>query len=135
MKRIDGWADRLTEYIESRAQTPFEWGVHDCCSFTAGAAKAITGEDPTPADCQYSTALQAGRVVAAIGGVDKIPEACGLAPLASVRMAQRGDVVYSVDNDVESLGICCGELSFFAAEAGGVAAKKTLACVTAWRVE
>ena len=34
-------ADTFTTFIESRRETPFEWGVHDCMMFANGAVLSL----------------------------------------------------------------------------------------------
>lgn len=46
IKRYPNWPVRLNEYILESEKKTFKLGKHDCCTFTAGAIKAITGEDP-----------------------------------------------------------------------------------------
>ncbi len=43
--RYPDWPIRLNAYINSVRGEEFEMGVFDCCTFTAGCVKAITGED------------------------------------------------------------------------------------------
>lgn len=38
-----GPKDRLNIYLENVADTPFEWGVHDCFTFTNNAFRAMYG--------------------------------------------------------------------------------------------
>jgi len=46
MERVQGWESKLDKFVESRHNTRFEWGKHDCCLFACDAVKEITGEDP-----------------------------------------------------------------------------------------
>ena len=39
-----GPKDRLNTYISNVADLPFEWGVHDCFTFTNGAFRAMYGK-------------------------------------------------------------------------------------------
>lgn len=41
---IDGWEERLNDYIEGVRNQPFSWGVHDCFTFTNEAVRAMAGE-------------------------------------------------------------------------------------------
>ncbi len=41
---IDGWEERLSDYIEGVRNQPFEWGLHDCFTFTNEAMRAMSGE-------------------------------------------------------------------------------------------
>jgi len=43
--RYKDWPERLNDYFVSVRNKEFEYGVFDCCIFTAGAVEAITGED------------------------------------------------------------------------------------------
>jgi hypothetical protein len=132
-KRAEGWEERLAAFIESRRSTPFAWGSHDCCAFTAGAFRELTGCDAMERHTGYSTALGAARVLRAAGGIECIPEAHGCAP-QPVALSQRGDVVaVEIDGRV-SLGVCDGAVSFFAS-ADGVTALPTATCRASWRVE
>ena len=45
LTRTPDWPYRLNEYINSVKDTPFEYGVHDCCTFAAGVIKSMTGVD------------------------------------------------------------------------------------------
>lgn len=38
--------DRLTEYVRSRVDDPFEWGRHDCLTFAAECVRIQTGTTP-----------------------------------------------------------------------------------------
>lgn len=43
--RYKDWPIKLNAYFTSVKDTPFEYGIHDCCIFAADAVKAITGDD------------------------------------------------------------------------------------------
>ena len=45
LTRVDGWPERLAEYLDRRALLPFSWGMQDCAMFAADAVKEITGVD------------------------------------------------------------------------------------------
>ena len=46
--RLSDWEMQLSEYVLSKKNQPFEYGVNDCCLFAAGAVEVITGENPIP---------------------------------------------------------------------------------------
>ena len=46
MKRKEGWALALSQYVADQADVPHEWGGADCCSFSGGGILAMTGENP-----------------------------------------------------------------------------------------
>lgn len=37
--------ERLIRYIDAKRNEQFAWGVHDCCTFTAGGVAAMGGPD------------------------------------------------------------------------------------------
>ena len=45
MKRLINWEVLLNQYIDSVRDRKFEWGVFDCCVFSAGVIQAVTGID------------------------------------------------------------------------------------------
>ncbi len=45
MERKETWPRLLNEYVVKAQHLKWELGVHDCCTFCAGAVKAITGID------------------------------------------------------------------------------------------
>jgi len=40
---VEGWQNRLFEYIESKRNQPFDWAVNSCMDFVNGASVAMTG--------------------------------------------------------------------------------------------
>ncbi len=71
IERIDNWDVALNKYIVSVKDTPFEYGTHDCCTFTAGAVKAITGVDyMREFRGMYSCVDSADEALATIGNKD-----------------------------------------------------------------
>lgn len=40
--RDERWPWLMHKYLEQNRQTPFEWGVHDCCLFAADVVRAYT---------------------------------------------------------------------------------------------
>ncbi len=95
MRRFKDWEIRLEKYIQSKCETRFAWGTHDCVLATCGAIEAITGIDPAE-DYRgtYSTEQEAGKRIPAltVGWEFRKLGFKEIAPLA----AQRGDAV-SVD--------------------------------------
>lgn len=138
--KTEGWEERLAEFVASRSATPFAWGSHDCCAFTAGAVHAMTGADAMAAHRSYSTSISAARVIREAGGIMAIPPALGLLERRRVICASRGDVMAAETyggrkgRKVIALGICIGALSAFAGPVGATTLK-TSECLKAWRVE
>lgn len=129
--RIQNWPHALAEYVRARHDMPFEWGVHDCAHFAAGAVAAIT--DEYPQFPRYKTAHAALKLIAQKPLRDRAGEILGAE--IDVAMAQRGDVVMVIDSiNGPSLGVCFGENSIFTSRRG-LNQIQTSQCWCAWRVE
>lgn len=90
MNRLENWPTLLVDFIDARRDTPFVWGVSDCCLFAADAVHAITGIDfAAGRRGTYDDARGALALIEAAGGV------AGLVPFDEIDTgyAQRGDVV------------------------------------------
>ena len=133
--RLPGWELRLAEAIEAARDFPFRWGQHDCATFAFDLRRDLTGSYDVAAlwRGRYTTAHGAVRVLRRLGW--QTLEAAGRdllgAPLASVHLAQRGDLVLA--NTGLGFGICLG------ARAAGIAPEglilvPLLSCALAWRV-
>jgi len=134
LTRVEDWTARLYDTIEAHRDTPFQWGVFDCCQFAAECVKNQTGADVMP-DVQYSNYEEAVAVIQAHGGLSKmVNDVLGgaLLPL----MASRGDVVMRHDEatDMMSLGICVGATAVFPGERRGVAYVPMTECICCWKV-
>lgn len=106
MNKTWDWPERLYEYIQSKTDTPFEWGVHDCCTFAAGAIEAMTGESPFKAS--YTNEFEANTFMKSVGGIETwITERFGepVVPLA----ARRGDIGLLALDDRELLAVVIGD--------------------------
>ena len=67
MNKVDNWESALYAYLDSRMETPFEWGAQDCATFASGAIESMTGQQIfTPT---YSDALGAAVHVVHDAGV------------------------------------------------------------------
>lgn len=132
--RLPGWPELLAAHLKTVEATPFEWAVHDCCTFAGDAVKAITGTDPM-ADLRatYTTALQAARVLSGCGGLAAaVSQRLGQPKPAA--MAQRGDVVlFEMYERGPALGICVGP-QFAAPGERGILFFDMSAAKSAWSV-
>jgi hypothetical protein len=127
MTRVSDWEARLSEYIASKRNVTFEWGVDDCCTFSAGAVEALTDVDPMPEyRGQYDTALGSAR---ALGG-KKLEEVLDEKfPEVPIGFAQRGDLVL-MD---ECVGVVAGDYAWFVSDVGLERVKRGL-WDKAWKV-
>jgi hypothetical protein len=105
MNRLPDWEARLAAYLEPLRTLPFAWGRHDCCTFTAGAVKAMTGVDPMPEfRGRYTTARGSVRALRRIGAGTLASTLSGKFETVDPSLAHRGDIIMS--NGL--LGICLG---------------------------
>lgn len=132
--RAEGWEVRLAEAVEAARHRPFEWGVHDCATWAADVRRALTGEDMAAEwRGRYRTALGAQRLIRRLGH-STLAEAVAAklgAPLPTVRLAQRGDVL--LDPEGAAVGICGGRIGMFLS-ADGLTDYPLRSCSKAWRV-
>lgn len=133
--RRPGWERILAEAIAAARERPFRWGRHDCATFAFDLRREIAGGHDVAAlwRGRYTTARGAVRVMRRLGWPSL--EAAGRAllgePLASVHLAQRGDLVLA-DSGL-GFGICLGARAAGIAPSGLVLVPIT-ACALAWRV-
>jgi hypothetical protein len=106
------WEARLGSYFQSRSDSPFHYGVHDCCLFVCGAILAMTGIDvAAPFRGAYRSRKEAMQLLCNYAGdssvqaiVEKVTREYQM-PRVDTVMAQRGDVVLIKRPNDYSLGI------------------------------
>lgn len=108
MQRHDNWPERLADFIETRRDTPFAWGVNDCAGFAFHAVEAITGVDPIASLRRYKTPLGAARILTREGGMRALVTARLGEPVGAAS-AQRGDVVLVQIDGRDTLVVCTGD--------------------------
>lgn len=105
MDRLPDWEARLAAYLESLRMRPFQWGRHDCCTFSAGAVEAMTGTDPMPEfRGRYSTAIGSARALRRFGAGDLAATMDQKFMRLPASLARRGDIVMTAG----LLGVCLG---------------------------
>ena len=131
--RKQSWAEDLATYMKESSTKEFQWGVHDCASFAAGAVTAVTGRFIDVKDfADAHTVREVVELLATKSLKDRVTEILG--KTIDLKMATRGDIVLLTDLGRECLGVCFGEVSFFLT-AKGLQPIKTLTCDCAWRIE
>jgi hypothetical protein len=60
---------RLSEYIQTHSNKRFEWGVHDCITFTIGFLEIQTGRDYLTEHRPWRTARQAHKKLRDLQGL------------------------------------------------------------------
>jgi hypothetical protein len=93
--RLSDWEMQLSEYVLSKKNQPFEYGVNDCCLFAAGAVEAMTGENPIPefigAYDSLKTSIKALKTIGA-GTLEKTMDAKFTE--IQIGYAQTGDLAF-----------------------------------------
>lgn len=135
MRRFPDWEQRLAAYLEPLRDRRFRWGKHDCCTFAAGAVKAMTGEDVMPEfRGEYSDEASAEEALRAIGNGTLIRTMNAKFERVPVGHAHRGDIVMVAGG---GLGIAMGEVALQVGEAGtreGLIKRPRAEWKKAWRV-
>ena len=102
LTRIPQWETRaFPDFLRSRVDTPFKWGVQDCCLFAADAVQAITGTDiADDFRDKYTDEPSAFALIKSVTGGTTVADAVaycatkhGLVENVHPLMAKRGDLV------------------------------------------
>lgn len=113
LTRREDWPELLAEALAARADIPFVWGQHDCCTLACDIVELLTGVDPM--------ASLRGRYHDEAGAEALLAEAGGLADLAArlareaglgschPAFAQRGDVALVEHGNALALGVVAGD--------------------------
>jgi hypothetical protein len=116
MERIERWEIKLDDFIKSRQNQKFGWGVHDCALFACDTIREITGEDIAHYfRGQYKTKDEAYLMLMAFSGggleetAEKTAKTFGMAEIKS-EFAGRGDMVLCnvptvINEELPTLGI------------------------------
>lgn len=129
--RHHDWPEKLAEFIETRRETAFAWGSHDCCQFAAGAVEAVTGTNPAAA-WTYANEAEAQALIAAAGSLEALVTQAMGEPVHPSR-AGRGDVVLAELENGPTVGVCVGRECVFPAETGLTFRPREIT-LTAWKV-
>jgi hypothetical protein len=110
--RREDWDLRLHHFLLSRIADRFQYGRHDCCAFATAAIEVMTGVDVMASvRGKYRDARGAARAMRKLGGTDVPTAAAAIAEryqmpeLATVLLAQRGDVVLMDSGQGPALGV------------------------------
>ena len=115
MRRISTWEQRLSDYIASKLNEPFEYGVNDCSLFSAGAVEAMTEEDPMPEfRGKYDSLLTSVRVIQDAGFADLEAVIDSKFPEVPIGFAKRGDLAFHDG----SVGVIIGNEAVFVSDDG-----------------
>jgi hypothetical protein len=111
--RVVNWETKLSEFVQSKSDTPFEWGQHDCASFAMKAIEVLTLEYPI--DIEWDSAFKAKKL---LNQQSLIERADDIWTPVDVSLCKRGDLVATMTLDGEALGIFLSPTAAFASEVG-----------------
>ena len=132
MSRVSRWDIVLAEEIAAVRELPFEWGEHDCASWSLSVVCRLRGEDPPDWIGSYKTKTGALRKLSESEvKIEDIGSTILGDPMDNVLFAQRGDLVFSGG----AYGICVGSMSAHIGEDGkkGLVFIPMSAAERAWR--
>lgn len=127
------WQKDLVTHFKRNLETPFKWGVFDCCLFAADCAKLICGKDPAEAyRGTYDSEIGARK---ALLRNHRTPAAAFGAVFQEVspKMAQRGDIVVFEGDFGETSGVLWNGQVWAVGLSGLVVVNPKI--LRAWRVE
>ncbi len=109
MNRRYDWASQMYSVIDAHIDSPFEWGLNDCCLFAARVVDAMCGTaHEVELTKHYSDEASALQYIENSGGIEKAV-ASYLGESQFEGRPVRGDVCLIQHNDREALGICIGK--------------------------
>ena len=111
--RVANWETKLSDFVQSKSDTPFEWGQHDCASFAMKAIEVLTLEYPI--DIEWNSAFQAKRLLDEKSLIERADE---IWTPVDVSLCKRGDLVATMTPDGVALGIFLSPTAAFASEVG-----------------
>lgn len=92
--RFSDWENRLADWLRECRGLAFAWGQLDCCTFAAGAVRAMTGDDHMAEfRGHYSSAIGAARALRKYGAASLAATLDGKFAVIEPGLARRGDIV------------------------------------------
>lgn len=129
--RLPNWPRLLDEYVNTARARPFAWGALDCCSFAAGAVRAITGRDvPMPSWCDRR---EAAATLRRLGGL-RAAVCQRLGDMQPAALARRGDVLLLRQRGRDVLAVCLGH-AWASPGRAGLAFGPMDEALGAWRID
>lgn len=128
--RKSNWESELSLYISKVREAEFSYGIHDCCTFCAGAVEVMTGQDPMKEfRGKYSSLTGSVKALKKIGEGDLFSTLDQKFEPIPIGKAGRGDLVGLGD----SVGIALGKVALFVSD-GDVARISRGEWERAWKV-
>jgi len=136
--RLQGWEKSFNALLEAKRKQAFEWGVNDCCLFTADFICAITGFDPANGiRGTYADEKAALSLLRSFNGIQGVASRFldGHFNKINVRQSTRGDaIMIKITDKREAFGVNVGQYAAFSSH-DGVSLLPIEAAIAAWRVE
>lgn len=132
MTRVKNWSVNLNKVISSHVNTPFQWGVFDCCIFASQCCYAVCDKDPhSEFRGRYSTKIGAYRIIKnTYGSIDAILD--NYFQRIDLNFVQRGDIcIYENEGEI---GVAVFNNGWLTTAQSGVS-RVTIAPINVWRVE
>ncbi len=132
--RYEDWPARMNAVVREYELSPFEWGKHDCVTFAADVALAISGRDYMSGfRGNYEDEAGAGELLAGDTLIDAINKMLG--EQIPVMKAGRGDVVVAEFGGLQTAGVCIGERAAFQVNGKRLLFIPFDRCIAAWKIE
>ncbi len=133
MNRRYDWASQMYSVIDAHIDSPFEWGLNDCCLFAARVVDAMCGTaHEVELTKHYSDEASALQYIENFGGIAKAVETYLGKSLTDGR-PNRGDVILFSGENGETIGVCCG-LYIAAMGAEGIVTTNRSTVICYWSI-
>lgn len=111
MQKKINWEIEFNKFIDNKKNKPFRWGSWDCCKFSNGIIKAMTGENLIPKSLSWKNKETAMKSIKEYGGTlnKSITKACKDKNLTKINknFITKGDLVVFKEES-ELVGVCDG---------------------------
>ena len=121
MKKKVDWEIHFNKFVDEKKNKPFRWGSWDCCKFSNGIIKAMTGESLIPKSLSWKNKETAMKSIKEYGGTLN----------ASIT---KGDLIVFKEES-QLVGICDGYAILGPAD-DGISVKPLSECniINVWRI-
>lgn len=126
---------QLAEFLAGYRPGAFDWTSANCAHFAAGWVRHVTGRDALVGLPITTSAMDARRLVRALGGMRTAVSTCTGWQQIAAPFAQVGDLVLrELPDGGNALGICAGRTCMHVDEHGNVVHIEMAGATCAWRV-
>lgn len=139
LRRFENWRKLLAQEIAAKANSPFAYGVHDCCLSVADCVYAVTGVDLCKEFRGYRGEEAAQQILDQHGGVLGVAQY--LAEKFNIKRTNKsragaGDVVILMNDGRALLAIIGtdGRTAFAASKDGGWLRFPKKSAIAAWKI-